>query len=98
MGEVKNKVLPTVLQELNLITNTPLECFRRLYYGNPESTLTVYPVWLGFGSCTVDSFGLTYPETGNRSTCIGDSGSSIFWEDFSDKVHKDRAYMIGKIM
>ena len=98
MGQVQNNVLPTVLQELIVRTNTPMECFKRIYYGNPESTLTVFPVWLGFGSCIVDSFGRTYPEAGNRSTCIGDSGSSIFWEDFSDKVHKDRAYMIGKII
>ena len=92
MGEVKPNVRPTVLQEIDLITNTPQECFKRYWYLNPDAPAFI-KVWLGFGSCTVDSFGMPYPNAGKRSTCLGDSGSSIFWEDVGND---HRAYMIGK--
>ena len=51
------------------------------------------PVWKGYGSCTVDGYGHNYPNTGQSSTCPGDSGSPVFWEDINDN---QRAYMIGK--
>ena len=91
MGELKYKVRPKVLQEVKLITNTPAQCYKRYFYLNPEMPISI-PVWLGYGSCTVDGFEFTYPDTGDRSTCIGDSGGPTFWEDFNDK---QRAYMIG---
>ena len=80
MGDVRPGDRAMVLQEVDLITNTPAECYLRSWswLGIPISI----PVWLGFGSCTVDGFGRTYPDTGNRSTCLGDSGGPIFWEDF----------------
>ena len=78
MGEVKADVRATVLQEIDLITNTPLECWKRYMFQHPEIPV-LYEVWLGFGSCAVDSFGRIYPKAGNRSICLGDSGSSIFW-------------------
>ena len=57
---------------------------------NPELSI---PVWKGYGSCTVDGYGHNYPNTGQSSTCPGDSGSPVFWEDINDN---QRAYMIGK--
>ena len=90
MGDVRPGDRAMVLQEVDLITNTKAECYMRSWswLGIPISI----PVWLGFGSCTIDGFGRTYPDTGNRSTCLGDSGGPIFWEDFNDN---ERAYMIG---
>ena len=93
MGEVKADVRATVLQEIDLITNTPQECFKRYWTQNPENPMMIINVWLGFGSCAVDSFGLTYPNTGDRSICLGDSGNSLFWEDVGND---HRAYLIGK--
>ena len=92
MGEVKADVRATVLQEIDLITNTPLECWKRYMFQHPEIPV-LYEVWLGFGSCAVDSFGRIYPKAGNRSICLGDSGNSLFWEDVSND---HRAYLIGK--
>ena len=92
MGVVKANIRPTFLQEIKMVTNAPQQCFKRWMFKNPEVPVTI-PAWLGFGSCAVDSFGMAYPKAGNRSICLGDSGSSIFWEDVGND---HRAYMIGK--
>ena len=92
MGLVNENVKPRVLQEVTLITYTPDQCYKKHFYSNPDEQLLI-PVWKGYGSCTVDGYGHNYPNTGQSSTCPGDSGSPVFWEDINDN---QRAYMIGK--
>ena len=97
MGLVNANVRPRVLQEVTLITYTPDQCYKKHFYYNPdynpdEVEQHPIPVWKGYGSCTVDGYGHNYPKTGQSSTCPGDSGSPVFWEDINDN---QRAYMIG---
>ena len=92
MGLVNENVRPRVLQEVTLITYTPDQCYKKHFYYNPEVVQLPIPVQKGYGSCTVDGYGHNYPNTGQSSTCPGDSGSPVFWEDINDN---QRAYMIG---